>query len=104
MRGQEREGGRNKPFCGSGSPAVAGGPEGQAPECAETAEAAPEDEVTGAIAAVTDDVPPPPEAKPESGPVKPAAGPEPKTSKSASRSAKRALKREVDRLRRLFNE
>jgi len=61
-------------------------------------------ETTSAIAAVTDDVPPPPDAKPKGGPVEPVAKSKRSTSKASTKSAKRAFKREVNRLRRFFSD
>ena len=104
MRGEERGGGRNKPFCGPGSSAIAGGPE-DAPACTESAEATPAADATGAVDAATDDTPPPPEAKPAEGPTAPAAEkPKKAKTKPASQSAKRTFKREVNRLRRFFSD
>jgi hypothetical protein len=104
MRREERKGGRDQPFCGPGASAIAGGPEGEAPKCKQEADAKPSEETTGALATATGDVPPPPEAKPEGGPVEPAAKPAPKKTTSSSKSAKRAFKREVGRLRRFFSD
>jgi hypothetical protein len=58
------------------------------------------------VAAVTEETPPLPEAKPDEGPAPVAETPKPKSVKSASttKSAKRAFKREVNRIRRFFNE
>jgi hypothetical protein len=108
MRRQEREGRRNQPFCGPGSSAVAGGPEGKAPTCQEeTKEAAADPQVTGAVDATGEDVPPLPEAKPADGPAKATsdkAGVKKAKTKSRTKSAKRAFQREVDRFRSFFDD
>jgi hypothetical protein len=107
MRREERGGGRNQPFCGTGSSAVAGGPEGKAPDCQQEAAATPESAgATGSVADAAEDAPPLPEAKPADGPPVPAANAAPKKvkTKSASRSTKHTFKREVDRLRRFFSD
>jgi hypothetical protein len=108
MRREEREGGRNQPFCGTGSSAVAGGPEGKVPECQQGAEANSEDAApTESVAKATEDAPPLPEVKPADGPAAASAqtaAPKKVKTKSASRSTKHTFKREVDRLRRFFSD
>lgn len=54
---------------------------------------------------MTDDIPPPPEAKPEGGEAElPAEKPKKAKSQSKTKSAKRVFKREVNRLRRFFSD
>jgi hypothetical protein len=105
MRREEREGGDSKPFCGSGSPAVAGEPEGKDPGCEETTAANADPQTVGSVASVAEDVPPLPDAKPAPPAEAAAETPGAKAAKAKStRSAKRAFKRELARLRRLFDD
>jgi len=54
---------------------------------------------------VTDDIPPPPQAKPAEGAAElPAEKSKKAKSQSKTKSAKRVFKREVNRLRRFFSD
>ena len=98
------------PFCGPGASAVAGGPEGKAQACQEeTTDAVVEPQATGSVDANGEDAPPPPDAKPADGPANANASaetPSPKKAKakSTTKSTKRVFQREVDRLRRFFDQ
>jgi len=68
-------------------------------------EATPPPVPIGSVAAVTDDIPPPPQAKPAEGAAElPAEKPKKAKSQSKTKSAKRVFKREVNRLRRFFSD